>query len=91
MLTLIPTTPPLSQSLYYKGHSISDSQSQCDEFVENRNKLIDKLVGNINSHFPDGGLIMISSILDPQNVPVPADLPSYDNSEINTCLYVMGV
>ena len=65
------------------GHSISDSLNQRSEFVENSSKLIDKLVENINSRFPDGGLISSFAILDPQNLPSPADLPSYGNNEID--------
>ena len=79
-----PATPSSSQSFYYKGHSISDSQKQRDDFVKNRDQLIDKLVENLNSRFPDGGIISSFSILDPQSLPAPAELPSYGNNEIET-------
>ena len=83
-LSQIPATPSSSQSFYYMGHQISDSQKQRDDFIRNRTKLIDKLLDNLKSRFPDGGIVGSFSILDPQNLPSPTDLASYGNSEIDT-------
>ena len=83
-LSEVPSPPPTSQSFYYQGHCISDSKKQRDDFVSDRNKLIDKIIDNLKSRFPDGGIISSFSILDPQNLPSPADLPSYGSCEIDT-------
>ena len=64
--------------------SITDSQKQRDDFVKNRDQLIDKLVENLTSHFPDGGIISSFSIIDPRNLPAPAKLPSYGINEVET-------
>ena len=83
-LSEIPAPSPISQSFYYQGHCISDSTKQCDDFVNNRSNLINKIIDNLRSRFPDGGIIGSFAILDPQNLPSPSDLPSYGSSEINT-------
>ena len=87
-LSEIPAPSPISQSFYYQGHCISDSKKQHDDFVNNQSnlidKIIDKIIDNLKSRFPDGGIIGSFTILDPQNLPSPSDLPSYGSSEINT-------
>ena len=75
-LSEIPAEPE-SGSFYYLGHKIPDSQRQRNDFASNRTKLIDKLIDNLKSRFPDAGIISSFAILDPQNLPSPADLPSY--------------
>ena len=62
---------------------MSDSQQQRDDFNRNRDNLIDKLIDNLNSRFPDGEIISMFSILDPQNLPSPSDLATYVNHEID--------
>lgn len=52
--------------------------------VRNQDNLINKIADNVNSRFPDGGIIGSFAILDPQNLPSPSDLPPYGNSEIDT-------
>ena len=44
--------------------------------------LIDKLIDNLKTRFPDGDIISSFSILDPQNLPSSADLPTYGSNEI---------
>ena len=83
-LSEVPATPSSSQSFYYQGHSVSDSQKQRDDFVCNRGNLLDKLIDNLNSRFPDGEIISSFSILDPQNLPSPADLPSYGSNAMKS-------
>ena len=50
----------------------------------NRENLINKLIDNLESCFPDGGIISSFSILDPQNLPCPSDLAIYGNQDIDT-------
>ena len=83
-LNEIPAPSPTSQSFYYQGHCISDSKKQRDDFVKNQSNLIDKIIDNLKSCFPDGGIIGSFAILDPQNSPSPSDLRSYGSSEIDT-------
>ena len=83
-LSEIPAPSPKSQSFYYQGHCISDSIKQREDFIRNQDNLINKIADNLNSRFPDGGIIGSFAILDPQNLPSPSDLPSYGNCEIDT-------
>ena len=83
-MSQIPAEPQSSQHFYYLGHQISDSRKQRDDFDRNRETLIDKLIDNLKSRFPDGEIISSFSILDPQNLPSPSDLATYGNHEIDT-------
>ena len=87
----IPATPSTSHSFYYLGHQISDSQKQRDDFDRNRESLINKLIENLESRFPDGGVISSFSILDPQNLPSPSDLATYGNQDLDTLSLHYGV
>ena len=78
-LSEIPAPSPTSQSFYYQGHYISDSIKQREDFVRNQDNLINKIADNLNSRFPDSGIVGSFAILDPQNLPSPSDLPSYGN------------
>lgn len=79
----VPSTPTSSNNFYYMGHQISDSQKQHDDFDRNCRNLIDQLINNLKSRFPDGGISSFS-ILDPQNLLAPFDLITYGNQEIDT-------
>ena len=54
----VSSTLSSSRSFYYMGHHMSDDR--------NRDNLIDKLIDNLNSRFPDGEIISMFSIFDPQ-------------------------
>ena len=73
----IPAPSPTSQSFYYQGHYISDSKKQRDNFVTNQSNLINKIIDNLKSCFPEVGIIGSFAILDPQNLPSPSNLPSW--------------
>ena len=90
-LNKVPAPSPTSQSFYYHGHCISDSKKQHDDFASNRRNLINKINDNLKSRFPDGGLIGSFAVLDPQNLPLSTDIPSYGNSEIETLSEHYGV
>lgn len=90
-LSEIPATPSSTQSFYYLGHKITDSQKQRDDFGHNKRKLIDQLIENLKSRFPDSGVISSFSIFDPQNLPPSADLISYGDNEIKTLAEYYGV
>ena len=83
-LSQVPSTPSETESFYYMGHLISDSQKQRNDFDQIGNSLIDKLIDNHNLHscFPDGEIISSISVLDPQNLPPSSDLDTYGNQEI---------
>lgn len=89
-LNEIPSSPAESQSFYYLGHSICDSQKQRDDFASNKTNLINKVIENLGARFPDGGTISCFSILDPQNLPPSVDLPAYGNSEIESLATYYG-
>ena len=81
-LSEVQATPSPSQS-FYQGHSISDSRKQRNHFICNQRNLIDKLIDNLQSRFPNSETISSFSILDPQNLPSSADLPPYGTNEID--------
>lgn len=62
-------------------HQISDSQNQRKDFDQIQNSLIDNLIDNLHSRFPDDEIISSFSVLDPQNIS-PSDLATYGNQEI---------
>ena len=64
-----------------RGHSVCDKRS---DFLSNQRNLIDKLIYNLKSRFPDGEVVSAFSILDPQNLPSLVDLPLYGSTEIDT-------
>ena len=82
-LSQVPATPSSSQSFFYMGHKISDSQKQGDDFDRNRRNLNDTLVDNLKSQFPDSGIVSAFSILDPLNLPSPTELASYGSNKID--------
>ena len=79
----VSSTLSSSRSFYYMGHHMSDSQQQRYDFNRNRDNLIDKLIDNFNSRFPDGEIISMFLIFDPQNLPSLSDLATYGNHEID--------
>ena len=71
-------------SFYLMDQQISHSHHQQDEFKCSMNTIIDKLISNLHSHFPDSNLLVSLSVFDPRRLPVePSELATYGAAKID--------
>lgn len=79
----IPSEP--GEEFYFKEHRISDSHAQRQGFVASSERFIHKLKENLQSRFPDSGMLSAFSIFDPLRLPsTEINLPMYGVNDLDT-------